>query len=533
MYNRLIFIFAIFLAFISCKKENDRPQWEVRVVAPLFHATLGMNNLVADSLISADSDNALHLVYEENLTDNLFNLDSLFSIPDTTILTVLTMPFVSYVLMPNTLFYSTNKNISLSISGVELRKATIKSGYLQIEARNSLETRVIYSYTMPGTTLNNVPFQFSTTMDAAPPGGIASTIELFDMSGYKVDMTGVSGNLVNTISYNVTARTDTGGGSISVFLGDTMVNIRVGFLDLVPYYAKGYLGQTEIIQDSISSLTNLVDFIRSGIIRLEEATMKITVKNNIGVDAQAFFTQIQSINTTTNSVVTMNAPSIINHATNINRASENGNTSYPVNPTTTVVQFDNGNSNLRSLIENLPDQLTYGMRLKVNPFGNISGSNDFVYSDYLVNAGINIDIPLSFAADQLALLDTTPFEIVDKEDFDPVGAGTFNLVADNGFPFDADMKLVLLNEHFQILDSIVLSVPIAAATVDANFKVTASKRTLIPILVDEALKNKILDTKNISIKASFTTPAFPQYYRIYSGYNLVVKLVADATYQIR
>ena len=529
-----IVLFLVIISFIfACKKENDRPQWQVNVVAPLFYATLGINNLIADSFISADSDHVLHLVYNQNLNDNLFNLDSLFSIPDTTILTVLTMPFLSYVLQPNTPFYSTNKNISLNISGVELRKATIKSGFLQIEARNRLETRVIYSYTMPGTTLNNVPFQFSTTMDAAPPGGFASSINSFDMTGYKVDMTGVSGNNVNTISYNVTARSDTGVGSINVYLGDTMVNIRAGFLDLVPYYAKGYLGQTEIIQDSMSSDTDIIDFLHSGMIRLEKATMKITVKNNIGVDAQAFFTQIQSINSTINSVVTMNAPSIINHAMNINRASENGNSSYPVNPTTTLVQFDNSNSNLRSLIENLPDRLTYGLRLKVNPFGNISGSNDFVYSDYLINANIDIDIPLSFAADQLALLDTTLFEIVDKEDFDPVGSGTFTLVADNGFPFDASMKLVLLNEHFQILDSIVLPVPIAAAAVDSNFKVTSSKKTLIPIHVDEALKNKILATKYISIKASFTTPSFPQYYRIYSGYRLVVKLVADATYQIR
>ena len=95
MYHRLIFILALLLAFISCKKEKDRPQWDVQVVAPLFHATLGMNNLIADSLISTDSLHAIHVMYEASLDDKIFDVDSLFSIPDPTITTVLTMPFAS------------------------------------------------------------------------------------------------------------------------------------------------------------------------------------------------------------------------------------------------------------------------------------------------------------------------------------------------------------------------------------------------------------------------------------------------------
>ena len=170
--------------------------------------------------------------------------------------------------------------------------------------------------------------------------------------------------------------------------------------------------------------------------------------------------------------------------------------------------------------------------MKVNPLGNISGNNDFIYTDYLVHARISVDIPLSFAADQLALADTAPFSVGNTNNFDPVGAGTFSLIADNGFPFDASLKLLVLDENNMLLDSIFVPGVIAAADVDASYHVIAPKRTRIPMYVDETKKQRILQGKNLSILANFTTPAFPQYYRFYSGYKLDLKLVGDAAYLI-
>ena len=530
--NRVrLFLFS-FLLILACKKENDRPQWKIQVVTPLMHATLGVNNFIADSLTVTDSSNAIHLVYEDSLYSKLFDLDSLFRIPDTILPTVLTYPFTSLVLAANTQFYSSNQNATLSISGAELREVIIKSGFLRIETRNHLQTRVHYIYTIPGATRNGNAFQFSTTMSAAPPGSVSTFTGLYDMSGYKIDLTGPAGNAVNTISYNVAARTDTGVASINVFLGDTMVNLEAGLVDMVPYYAKGYLGQKEISEDSSSSRFQFFNIIHSGHIRLEEVTLQMTIENFIGVDAQAFITRLQSINSPLNSYVNINSPSILNHAININRATESGNPLFPVIPSVTVVQFNNSNSNMRSLIENLPDQLNYGLRINVNPLGNISGSTDFIYSDYLVNARLKIDVPLSFAADHLELADTSAFIIGNKEDFDPLGLGTFTLIADNGFPFEAALQLILLDEHNLFLDSIPVPSLIAAANTDANFKVIEPKRTKIPIYVDEARKQRILKGNKISIHASFSTPLYPQYYRIYAGYKLDLKLVADVAYLI-
>ena len=49
---------------------------------------------------------------------------------------------------------------------------------------------VIYTYTIPKATLNGIPFQFSVSMNPAGPGGSTTYSNSFDMSGYKIDLTG-------------------------------------------------------------------------------------------------------------------------------------------------------------------------------------------------------------------------------------------------------------------------------------------------------------------------------------------------------
>ncbi len=495
----------------------------------MLHASLGVENFIADSLLQYDSSHAVSIVYE----DTFYNTspDSLLQIPDTIIPTVLTLPF-SFLLQPNTPFYSSSNNTVLGISGVELRQATIKSGFIRIETHNRIPMRVIYTFTIPKAKLNGIPFHFTTTMNAAPPGGSTDFVGMYDLSGYKLDLTGPTGNSVNTLTYNIAAQTDTGGVARTINAGDTLVNISAGLQNIVPYYAKGYLGQKELDEGPFSRYTHLFSPIQSGSFRLQDVTMKISIQNNIGVDAQATINLMKSFNTISNTSVHLNAPLLINHILNINRASETGNPLYPVNPTDYVVVLNNSNSNLRTFLENQPDRIDYALKLNINPLGNISGSNDFIYTDYLVNAKIRIDMPLSFAADHLSFADTSSFSVKHETDYDAVGDGTLTLIADNGFPFEAAVRLFLLDGNNHFVDSIPISTTIAAASVDANYKVITPKRTLIPVYVDAARRQRIYNGGNLSVYASFTTPAYPQSVQIYSYYKLDLKLVGDAPYLI-
>src|SRR5829696_5669714 len=83
-------ILLCLVAVLSCKKQNDNPQWDVDVLAPLVTSTLDISNLIADSLLQPDSAGVMHIVFESNLYEA--NLDSLVKIPDTALTNVFSIP---------------------------------------------------------------------------------------------------------------------------------------------------------------------------------------------------------------------------------------------------------------------------------------------------------------------------------------------------------------------------------------------------------------------------------------------------------
>ena len=65
--------------------------------------------------------------------------------------------------------------------------------------------------------------------------------------------------------------------------------------------------------------------------------VKFTIETTLASTSARFISQMQSFNTQTSSAVNLNAPQLVNHTININRATESGNPQYPVNPTNYVV----------------------------------------------------------------------------------------------------------------------------------------------------------------------------------------------------
>ncbi|MBL0136902.1 MAG: hypothetical protein IPP86_00010 [Bacteroidetes bacterium] len=137
-HSSLYFSFLLFLQF-SCKKENDRPQWDVAVTGPILKARLSIDQLIADSLQQINPDGSVSIFY----SSDVFKLDpdSLFKIPDTTLKTLNIWQFIPYPVQPNTPFYSVNNNIRLGISGPQLTEVLIRSGKIRLEIRNTLPTK--------------------------------------------------------------------------------------------------------------------------------------------------------------------------------------------------------------------------------------------------------------------------------------------------------------------------------------------------------------------------------------------------------
>ena len=168
--KRLFLLFLPAFLFSACKKENDSPQWDVAVLAPLFKTTLRVSDLVPDSLSQVAPDGAVTLVLDSNIYTT--PLDSVFRIEDTLQSTLYLSPGI-VILQPGFVFYSQPNDLDLDLNSVELSTAIVKSGYARLHAINHLATPVIYTFNIPKATLNGNPFQKIQNLAAAPSGAAA------------------------------------------------------------------------------------------------------------------------------------------------------------------------------------------------------------------------------------------------------------------------------------------------------------------------------------------------------------------------
>ena len=527
MKRTLCFLLAAFL-LTTCKKENDSTQWDINVLSPLFKITLGVSDLIGDSLTQVAPDGSVTLVFDSNIYST--PVDSIFRIEDTLQNALYASPAV-YTLTPGFIFYSQPSEIDLDLSNVELSQAIIKSGHAKLIAKNHLHTAVIYTFKIPQATLNGIPFEKVQPLDAAPPGGVTVFSGEFDISGYDIDLTGALGNDYNELTYTVQGQTSPTGITVNIVPGDTIVDVTSGFESMLPLYAKGYLGQGSVsVSESNALGTGRID---AGSILLDSITAILTLKNNIGADAQAILSSMRSVNDHTGTTVNLVAPSLVNRTINMNRATETALPPSPVNATYYSIQLDNTNSNIVSLIENLPDRLEYNLDFNLNPLGNASGHHDFLYTDDLFDANLKVNFPLRFAANQIAFSGTVFMTPVDTTAIENVGDGTFTLIADNGFPFNLSLQLFVIDGSGVTTDSLFIPDTIDPAPLDGNNKAIGKQRTIIHIPLSLSRRHQLLTAPQIGVRARFSTSAYPQLIQIYSDYELDLKLIGDFQYSIR
>jgi len=526
--SALLLLFTVLI--FSCTKENDNPQWDIDVLGPLAHATMGIENLIGDSSLDINSNGAVSLIIDTSFSN--FKLDSIYQIPDTTLITSQVWPPFPQVITPGQTFISSNNNVTLGVTGVQLKSAILQDGSIKIEIKNTLQSKILYNYTIPKALKNGIPFTVNFSVDSASISDPKYFSQTYDFSGYSIDLTGANGALFNTLAYSVVARSDSFGVALSLVGGDTLLNLKTSLLGIAPNYVRGYLGQTDL-SDNKSISFGFGNMISDGTILLDSVEMKFDVTNYIGADIQAYFNSITSVNNRTGSMVALSNSTLIQNYLNFNRATESAPASFNVNPYLFSTTLNNSNSNIKQVMENLPDSLRYDLSLQLNPLGNISGSNDFIYSDKIVDTRIQVKMPLSFAANNLTLSDTIDFEIESATDLDPIGESTITLWATNGFPFDMNMQLLLLDANGSVIDSLLVPGLIAAGVLDGNNWVTATTLTKIPIPIDDNRKQTLTNTKKIKVRAAFTTPAYPQVYQLYNSYRLDLKFIGDGEYHIR
>jgi hypothetical protein len=520
----LFCIFSFLLLFLSCRKEMDKASWDTEILTPLINASFDVSNILPDSIIQEHPDSSLEIVYQKAIHN--FDIGNLFVIPDTGLNDFYRLPF-NYTFYPgDSIPIKGNPETVYQLPGIELKTFTVKSGKVVFRVKSRVREVTNFRYSIPCATLAGVPFSVNVDVPARVGNTPGIYNKEFDLSGYVINLTGTKGSQVNTIYTKVQAAISPAApDTVAVTPLDSLI-INNTFSDIVPKYAKGYLGQNTI--EVPSTQTDLSFFDRvGGNVKLEAVKFDLSLDNFIGVDARATLKSLKAINTHTNTTVTLNTSTT---AVNINRASENGSVVIPSHasfPLTTT------NSNIKEMLENLPNKMEYQMKVTMNPLGNISGSNDFIYTDQLLNGYLDLRIPLSFIATNLTLSSVLNFNISSGDNRN-INDGQLTLFANNGFPFDASIQMYALQEDGTVRDSIVETpTTIVQAPVNAQLKVTGKRLTKLTIPVSHTKMLLLYDTKKVMLKIKFNTSSQPQYIKIYSDYTMDVKVTGDFNYTLQ
>ena len=525
---RVAFGTLVILSTLSaCRKEDGPARWDVDIAAPLFETRFILADILPDSVQAVDAQGGITLVYTEELF--AVDLDTVFELPDTVYRYPYAFPLPgndSFNLPAGFPVISQNNLIRFNIPDVSLIRLDARSGSLVVRMRNKIASRVTGAFTLPGAGFADGNNTISSSVEAGTPADPRTSTTVKDLAGARFDLRGPALNDVNTLSTSVSAQLDPNGSGATVTNQDSVV-IETFYEDLVPAYVKGSFGQRSLNYASTNPLALFQNFVSGGL-DLDRVRLQVRVENGIGMDLRLRLNALQAVNTRTNVTVDM-AHAILQGPINLNRALDLGNgfqTTHYVN------ELDNDDSNVDAFLENLPDQLRYDLDMELNPLGDISNGNDFAYHDSRLRAELELEVPLDVIANDLVLENIVRPDLPGNEDDPLMGATTVHLFAENGFPFDAQVVLDIVDIERELLSSVPVPGRIDPGTLGTDGLVaTRTASELIAELTEEQVQ-LLYGPGRFRIRIIFNTPEGAGHVRLLDRYALDMRFTVEARYYV-
>jgi len=521
--RKIILLLGIISFFAGCKKE-ETTAWDLDVLAPLAETTLTIGDIIPDSVLLNTPGDPLMIRYSRVFS--LIPSDSLLRIPDTVLVNSYTAPVSGTV--PTFDFLFLNEVLRFNFKDSRICEVIVKEGTSEIMVNSSVNEKLFFNYSIPKATKDGTFIQY-TNEEIQPGTPTAQSVysKVTDLSGYHFDLTGDNGLEWNRLRVSLNANP---ANPVAITANQELLNYRNSFKGIIPYYARGFLGTS--VFETINESTDLQELKKlEGAIRLQNITMNLQVENSVGADFQVIIDKLKAVKTGSGQSVELNH-TLIGNPQQIGRAQHFSNGTYPYTPVVKNYSLTTANSNLKEFIELLPDRLEYSVSTQVNPLGNISANNDFIYNTSNVKIGLELNLPLAFSANALTFRDTIETAGIATDKSEPFRAGELKILADNGFPFELRLVGYLLDKDHQLLDSLLTADEIAAAPVNQNLQVIQPVRSVLKIPVTERLKSNLAKSKYIVLKARLNTQPEQTILPMYADYSLKLKLVGDGTYRV-
>lgn len=526
--GRLLLLGGLVTVLLSCRKSTSA-SWDVDAVIPVINSRLNISNFAGDTLFDVDNAGLLQISLEREVAS--IKLDSLLKLPDTTIVQsfVNLSPFPLNLSPGQAINSSAPTEVTFDISGnAKIKRIDVKSGTIHVRFSNTTTEALDLVYKIPNATKNGQVFLIKETV----PIGTNSLEKSYDLSGYSINMRGVSGNKYSTLVQTYTVSiTSEAVSNVTVTSGQG-AKIELTYSGLTPDFVEGYFGQQTVKIDPDTADFNITQNFKASNFMLSHASMEFQILNEFGTEFSGGLSAISSINTEQNKVIPLSTNQL--NSININRATRSGSTIFP---SVKSLTFQSSNSNILPFISNLPDKISYQGEIYVNPLGNISGYNDFAFYNTGIRIRANIKIPLQFTADYFLLRSKdADVDYSEVEQLDNVNNGNFVILANNGFPFSAQLQGYLFDEQGVLLDSLfdthVNSNVIQGGTVNAANEVISPRASKIYVPVNRKKIEHLKRCRKIRVESKFVMPPNPPDIKILESYELTVKIVAELNYKV-
>lgn len=519
--NRLLRPLALFalaaVILTGCYKETfdfdnmreDFITWEPDLAFPIVYSTLTAQDIiaVADStnIYQIDNDNFITLIYRKRIFSQTVN--DFFQLPVSQSLnTVMNLDAAEITQFTTNGNVTTTENRTLTFGisspgAAQLDVVRFFSGVMNISFTSDFEHSGQLTVSMPELRLNNVPF--SQTYNIDYQGSPVSVNISIPLAGYEMDLE--NGNGPNTIPIDYTLTLNQGGG-----LPPTIVNavdIDHTFDNMVLAYADGDFGnfnldvpQGDVELDLVRNLTN-------GSIFFEDPRLKLYVKNGIGADMRVQIPQLFASGNPGTLPIDISAeipgtpPSFI-----IGAAPAAGDS------TTVEYYFDQNNSNIKPVVNNLYDRITYDVDAEMNPNGP---ATNFATLNSAIEVTADVELPFYGYSNHYTIVDTVEVPFDEAEDFaDNIERGLLRINTVSQFPVDGILKLYFADSLYNVLDSVltdgsfIIRSGVVAETTpfDGNtFRVVAPTQTNNDIELDTARINSLFQSKYLFLASDLTS----------------------------
>lgn len=464
----LLFFGAFTLVLGACKKESTR--WNTDWNAPIAYGHLTIENMIPAKFSSVNSDDYLSIVINKPILT--FSLDTLLDLPDTTISRRLSTGIPSATFDPDDeILYEYDQQYTLG--EIELKAVRFKEGTATIDVLSPWGGKLEVDFSLPNTTKGGVVLNRLYYLDAGTPENQANGVDVIDLSGHLMEMTGLDKNQFNTFTGKMLIGSNEEVNEFTVSNLDS-ITYDFTFNDLVADYARGYFG-TYAFGDTSGFDLGFMDKIVAGSVDLDSIRLDLKIRNGFNLIAQSKITQLTGINTKSGAAVELDFP-LKNTTININRA-DGG--LYDYVPSEYPITINNSNSNVIEFLENLSDSVVVGYDLNINPYGNITGGDDEFFPDSKMEFYLDGEFPLNFGANNLTIQDTLKIDFDLPDNQTTLKEGTLHLDYVNAFPFGAAIKVYLLDDQDNRIDSLHNESQITAANYnEATFETTPYKNTM-------------------------------------------------------